>query len=278
MLAGLRTRRLNFEGKIFRFKDVPLAVEPLQKPHPPLWYGVHSVESAARAARQGLNVVSFELPDDARAVSDSYRQAWREAHGSTPLAKNGLLRFVYVADDDATALQIARRAYLAWHKSFHFLFQLHGTAPRTGPRAPDFDGVIAQGRGIAGSPQTVANFLREQMAVTRCNYFVGQFAFGDLSLAGNVTVTRFVHAARYARTRQACRLRAMSRPRRLQVKRRLQPTLNVRFCTYSCSAGRLQPRPDSRCASSRILANPPLGRSPRRVCDRPHSLSGHVAN
>ncbi len=250
MLAGLRTRRLNFEGKIFRFKDVPLAVEPLQKPHPPLWYGVHSVESAARAARQGLNVVSFELPDDARAVSDSYRQAWREAHGSTPLAKNGLLRFVYVADDDATALQIARRAYLAWHKSFHFLFQLHGTAPRTGPRAPDFDGVIAQGRGIAGSPQTVANFLREQMAVTR---------YGTL-----------------CPNSQACRLRAMSRPRRLQVKRRLQPTLNVRFCTYSCSAGRLQPRPDSRCASSRILANPPLGRSPRRVCDRPHSLSGHV--
>jgi alkanesulfonate monooxygenase SsuD/methylene tetrahydromethanopterin reductase-like flavin-dependent oxidoreductase (luciferase family) len=182
VLEGLRSKVLNFEGKTFRFKDVPLALEPFQKPHPPLWYGVHSVESAARAARQGLNVVNFELAHDARAVSDSYRQAWRESHGNAALPKNGLLRFVFVAAEDETALTIARRAYLEWHRSFHFLFHLHGSAPRTGPRAPDFDGVMAQGRGIAGSPDTVARFLREQMIETRCNYLVGQFAFGDLTL------------------------------------------------------------------------------------------------
>jgi hypothetical protein len=89
---------------------------------------------------------------------------------------------VFVAAEDETALNIARRAYLEWHRSFHFLFHLHGSAPRTGPRAPDFDGVMAQGRGIAGSPDTVARFLREQMIETRCNYLVGQFAFGDLTL------------------------------------------------------------------------------------------------
>jgi alkanesulfonate monooxygenase SsuD/methylene tetrahydromethanopterin reductase-like flavin-dependent oxidoreductase (luciferase family) len=183
VLEGLRSKRLNFDGKMFSFKDVPLALEPFQKPHPPLWYGVHSVDSAARAARQGLNVVSFELPADACAVSASYRHAWREAKGGAPLPKNGLLRFVFVAEDDATALAAARRAYLVWYRSFHYLFHLHGTAPRTGPRAPDFDGVIAQGRGIAGSPPTVARFVREQIATTGCNYFVGQFAFGDLTLS-----------------------------------------------------------------------------------------------
>ena len=73
VLEGLRSRKLSFEGQIYHFKDIPLALEPFQKPHPPLWYGVHSVESAARAARQQLNVVSFELPDDARTVADSYR-------------------------------------------------------------------------------------------------------------------------------------------------------------------------------------------------------------
>jgi alkanesulfonate monooxygenase SsuD/methylene tetrahydromethanopterin reductase-like flavin-dependent oxidoreductase (luciferase family) len=55
VLEGLKSRKLSFEGKIYRFKDIPLALEPLQKPHLPLWYGVHSVESAARAARQRLN-------------------------------------------------------------------------------------------------------------------------------------------------------------------------------------------------------------------------------
>jgi len=182
VLEGLRSKTLNFEGKLFRFKDVPLAVQPFQKPHPPLWYGVHSVDSARRAAQQAINVVGFELTSDARAVSDSYRTAWSETHGAAPLPKIGLLRFVYVDSDDERALKTARRAYLEWHKSFHYLFKLHGTGPRTGARAPDFDGVIAQERGIAGSPQTVARFVNEQMRRTRSNYFVGQFAFGDLTL------------------------------------------------------------------------------------------------
>jgi alkanesulfonate monooxygenase SsuD/methylene tetrahydromethanopterin reductase-like flavin-dependent oxidoreductase (luciferase family) len=183
VLQGLRSKTLSFEGKLFRFKDIPLALEPYQKPHPPLWYGVHSVESARRAAQQGLNVVSFELADKARAISDSYRAAWHESRGAAPLPKIGLLRFIYVDDDDDRALKSARRAYLEWHRSFHYLFELHGTGPRTGPRAPDFDGVMAEERGIAGSPQTVERFVREQMRRTQSNYFVGQFAFGDLTLS-----------------------------------------------------------------------------------------------
>jgi alkanesulfonate monooxygenase SsuD/methylene tetrahydromethanopterin reductase-like flavin-dependent oxidoreductase (luciferase family) len=182
VLAGLHSKTLNFEGKLFRFKDVPLALEPFQKPHPPLWYGVHSVDSARRAAEQRINVVGFELTDDARAVAESYRKAWSEHHGDEPLAKIGLLRFVYVGDDDESALKTARRAYAEWYRSFHYLFELHGTGPRSGPRAPDFDGVIAQERGIAGSPQTVARFVQDQMRRTKSNYFVGQFLFGDLKL------------------------------------------------------------------------------------------------
>jgi hypothetical protein len=41
----------------------------------------------------------------------------------------------------------------------------------------------AQGKGVAGSPQTVATFLARQMAVSGCNYCVAQIAFGDQSLA-----------------------------------------------------------------------------------------------
>lgn len=183
VLAGLSSKTLNFEGKLFRFKEVPLALEPLQKPHPPLWYGVHSVDSARRAAQQRINVVSFELTEDARAVSDSYHTSWTETHGDEPLPKIGVLRFVHVGTDDERAVRSARRAYLEWHRSFHYLFNLHGTGPRTGPRAPDFDEVMAQERGIAGSPDTVAKFVKDQMRRTRSNYFVGQFAFGDLTLS-----------------------------------------------------------------------------------------------
>ena len=86
-----------------------------------------------------------------------------------------------VADDDETALRIAHRAYPIWHGSFNHLFRLRGSAPRH-QRPPDFNGVLASGQGIAGSPGTVRNFLEAQLATAGANYFIGQFAFGDISL------------------------------------------------------------------------------------------------
>ena len=38
------------------------------------------------------------------------------------------------------------------------------------------------GRGISGSPRTVTEIVRQQMAGAGADYFVGQFAFGDLTL------------------------------------------------------------------------------------------------
>ena len=58
---------LNFDGKRFSFSDVPMEIAPLQKPHPPIWYGVHSPDSAERAARRGLNTVSLDPPAETRA-------------------------------------------------------------------------------------------------------------------------------------------------------------------------------------------------------------------
>ena len=58
LLRGLASRTLDFEGEFYRFKDVPLELEPLQKPHPPLWYGANNPESAARAAGRRMNVVA----------------------------------------------------------------------------------------------------------------------------------------------------------------------------------------------------------------------------
>jgi hypothetical protein len=39
------------------------------------------------------------------------------------------------------------------------------------------------GQAIAGNPDTVRQFLQSQSAESGANYLVGQFAFGDLSLA-----------------------------------------------------------------------------------------------
>src|SRR6185312_15438157 len=38
LLAGLTHERLTFEGKHYRYHDVPMELHPLQQPYPPLWY------------------------------------------------------------------------------------------------------------------------------------------------------------------------------------------------------------------------------------------------
>src|SRR5258706_11623006 len=51
-------------------RRLPLAIPPLQKPHPPLWYGVHSPEAAEPPGRAGLNVVG---PDNGRERRPRFR-------------------------------------------------------------------------------------------------------------------------------------------------------------------------------------------------------------
>src|SRR3984893_16323400 len=50
VLKILANRKLDFEGHYYKFREVPpLELECFQKPHPPLWYGAHSPDSAARS-------------------------------------------------------------------------------------------------------------------------------------------------------------------------------------------------------------------------------------
>jgi alkanesulfonate monooxygenase SsuD/methylene tetrahydromethanopterin reductase-like flavin-dependent oxidoreductase (luciferase family) len=182
ILAGLTQTVLDFHGKRFSFRNVPMEIAPLQKPHPPIWYGAHMPDSAERAARRNLHIVSLDPPDMTRACTERYRAVWSECHSpGTTFPKMGLGRFIVVAPSDAEAMRIARRAYLRWLASFTNLFRLHGRA-KMHPRPDNFDELVRRGQGIAGSPTTVRDFLASQLEATGCNYVVGQFAFGDLSL------------------------------------------------------------------------------------------------
>jgi alkanesulfonate monooxygenase SsuD/methylene tetrahydromethanopterin reductase-like flavin-dependent oxidoreductase (luciferase family) len=182
VLKGLTEPTLTFHGRFFNFDNVPMELTPLQKPYPPVWYGLHAPESARRAARKGLQVISLDSVAATRTSFDAFREAWTDAWNDAPLPLMGLGRFIVVAETDAQALALARRAYPRWHRSFTYLHRLHDFSAAH-PRPADFDGISAIGQGIAGSPHTVAAALREQLAATGSNYCVGQFAFGDLSLA-----------------------------------------------------------------------------------------------
>jgi alkanesulfonate monooxygenase SsuD/methylene tetrahydromethanopterin reductase-like flavin-dependent oxidoreductase (luciferase family) len=184
IMRGLTQKSLNFHGQFYSFDDVPMELEPLQKPHPPVWYGVHSPVSAERAARQGLNIVSLDPADKTRTFTDRFRQVWCESENrQTREPMVGLGRFIVVAAKDEEALDIARRAYPRWHRSFNYLFNLRGGKGPVHQRPADVETLIKIGQGIAGSPNTVSEFLKAQMTESGANYLVGQFAFGDLSLS-----------------------------------------------------------------------------------------------
>jgi len=182
ILKAFAVGTLTWRGRYDRFENVPMEMAPLQKPHPPLWYGAHSADSAERAAQKGFNIVTNDAPGNARLIIDRFRQVWQWTQSSDAAPKIGLVRFIVVADTDRDALTIARRAYLRWRSSFVYLSAMHGALPDSPLNVESFDQLIRQGQAIAGSVDTVRAFLRKQMEISGANYLVGQFCFGDLSL------------------------------------------------------------------------------------------------
>jgi alkanesulfonate monooxygenase SsuD/methylene tetrahydromethanopterin reductase-like flavin-dependent oxidoreductase (luciferase family) len=159
---------------------MPLQLTTFQKPHPPIWYGVHSVESAERAAQRGLGIISLDDATLTAAFTERYRATWRAANGDRPMRRLGISRFVVVSENARDALTAARRAYARWYENFTYTARRHGY-DIVHARPADFDSMVAQGKAVAGTPQAVVEFVRSELAASGADYFVGQFAFGDLS-------------------------------------------------------------------------------------------------
>jgi alkanesulfonate monooxygenase SsuD/methylene tetrahydromethanopterin reductase-like flavin-dependent oxidoreductase (luciferase family) len=184
LMKGLTSDELTFEGEYYNFKNIPMILKPLQKPHPPLWYGLTVPENAAWPAENDVNVVIIGLRETVRACVDRYlaeRARLKKNAEDVPLM--GVSKHVVVAETDAEAMQLARRAYLPWRESFIWLFKRHGAQPRIiAALPPTFDELMAIGNGVAGSPATVRNWIAEEVEATGINYFVSWLAFGDLTV------------------------------------------------------------------------------------------------
>src|SRR4051812_25489579 len=76
LLRGLTSERLDFEGEHHVLRGVPMELRPVQRPHPPLWYGLGRAESAPRVAHAGMHAVCNGPADQVRAITDAYRAAW----------------------------------------------------------------------------------------------------------------------------------------------------------------------------------------------------------
>jgi len=184
LIKALTGRTLDHEGKFYKFRDVPIEIEPLQRPHPPLWYGVSVPSAVPWAAENRVNVVCNGPVAMVRGVADDYRAAWRAAgRAAAELPLIAMTRHIVIAERGEEALASARRAYARWYASFILLWNRHGAKPFSATYPDNFDDAARMGFGVAGTPDEVRDVLAAQVAEAGVNYFLCRVAFGDLAFA-----------------------------------------------------------------------------------------------
>jgi len=182
LMRAFETDVLDFEGRFYNYKDYLVQAKPVQRPHPPIWYGAPHADAIAWAAPRSINVVSLGPAARARAISDRYRQEWKRlGRDGSALPGIGITRHIVVAETDDAALTIAGAAYPRWRDAIEFLwrrtnadFVLKDIYPR------DFVALERIGHGIAGSPATVRDYLVRLREETGVNTVLCQIVFGDM--------------------------------------------------------------------------------------------------
>lgn len=176
---------VSFSGEYLRIDRYPVRMRPLQSPHPPLWYATIKADSAVWPAQNGAHIMTLGSIEAARGISERYRGEWaRLGRPEQDLPHIGITRHVVVADTEAEAVEIGRRAYRRWRIAIEWLWKeadIPFTIPSVYPET--FDELLRIGNGAAGTPEAVREVLREQAARGGLNYIACQLYFGDMTLA-----------------------------------------------------------------------------------------------
>lgn len=181
IMAGLTSSEINFSGRHFRFENVPVVLQPVQKPTPPLWYGLGNIAATEWAAENRCNVVCNGTSEAVRAITDKFRACWKQlGRGLDELPHIGVSRHVVVAETDEKAMAIAAAPYERWRRSLLHLWIKNGTDPGL-PFPETFEEAHRAGLAIAGSPDTVRRQVEATVEACGVNYLVCRMAFGDLA-------------------------------------------------------------------------------------------------
>jgi len=136
--------RVTFEGEFFKLQNLPQEPKPLQKPHPPLWFGAHHPDALKRTAELGDGFMgagslsTAKFADEVKLLRQLLAEAKRDA-AAFPVAKR-----VYIAVDRDKAR--AGKRLTEWFGTFYGRPQMAEEVSVWGP--PD--------ECVAGLKQVVA--------------------------------------------------------------------------------------------------------------------------
>ena len=161
LLKGLASDELSFAGKFYRFDKVPMILHPVQRPHPPLWYGVGIPDNADWPAQNDVNILSLAPRATVGPIFERYHAVRR---------KLGMDRYDALRCRPACRRRRNRRqgarhraprlSALAHELLLAVRAQQLGAAHRTPITPKPSTNWQALGTAIAGSPRDRAQFHR----------------------------------------------------------------------------------------------------------------------
>ncbi|HLK51717.1 MAG TPA: LLM class flavin-dependent oxidoreductase [Bryobacteraceae bacterium] len=183
ILQGLCSDILTHQGRFYHLDRVPIVMKPVQRPHPPLWYGISNPDTSTWAAAHDVNVVGLSAAARLRNITDRYRREWRSLDKpEAALPKLGAMRHMVVAESESEARAEARHAYSSWRANMELLWKQRGV-PFTLPLPMEFDDYQRAGFAFAGTAAGARDFIRELAAAAGINYLACGVAFGTLALS-----------------------------------------------------------------------------------------------
>ena len=217
--TSLDKKSLTYNGKFHNFDDLPMRLNPIQKPYPPMWY----MRNAETAALEKMNTVVVGTLDSLRTETYRYKRVWEETHGAQGKTvqgtepKVGLVVHMVIAETDEKAIELAtpaweqyrwnlaaprrieaeKRGLTQFQNSSDGSFGFVGDRPKDLPSRETRKDIEAEierfdqqsdksdptrlgGVALAGSPESVQRYMEEYID-TGANYFMCSFQWGNLS-------------------------------------------------------------------------------------------------
>jgi len=190
--AGLTADSLTYKGENYAYEKVPIALRPLQQPHPPFWYASSSEIGSTWAGQQGLHFVTLGPTPSAKANITAYKTALAKRGAAVQPKADfpggaviGAMRHIFIADTDAEAHRFGKPAMDYHLGNMNWLRVNQGDTNLTSrlkiPHGESFEDCLANGSVIAGSPQTVRARIERLVEELGVNYLLTYLFMGTMS-------------------------------------------------------------------------------------------------
>ena len=164
--------RWSYEGKHFHFTDLPTGLQPMQRPHPPLWIAADADTAVQRAAR--LGAAWYINPRAKRETLVRQLPLYQETlaeHGHKQPEVFPIRREAFIGATDAEARAMAVQ-YLRRQLELYRSWGQYDIMPDADMREVEFDEDSIPDTYLVGTPDRVAELINSYVEEIGVNHFV----------------------------------------------------------------------------------------------------------